>query len=212
MKNTVVLFTAGLLFAGCNLASMRDNFDKDEGKEVLAKAKFDRVLIDSTGELQVYASMNRSDELKNDEACLKFADPYKELYLMVFKESGTDFKAAMENNPELYSQYKNDDTALMAIYSKLVTESASKKLLNGRDSLQESKNLHGMLYRAYAVTGSYKRVPLFYLKGIYKSKRNFYQVVVWTLAGRRNLYEGVMKKMAESLQEENDSGTGPVSQ
>jgi len=194
-----------LLLAGCNLSSLRESFDKDEGKEVLAKAKFDRVLIDSTGELQVYASMNRSDELQNKEAVLRFADPYKELYLLVFKEEAEGFRVAIENNDSLYQRYQKDTSSIMDIYSNLTTGTTAKNLSSGKDSLLASKTLHNMSYRAYAITGTYKKIPLFYLKGIYKSNRYYYQVVVWTLANRRNLYEGVMKKMIESLEEESNS-------
>jgi len=192
----------GLLLAGCNLASMRNDFDKEEGKEVLAKAKFDRVLIDSTGELQVYASMSRSEELKNESAILRFADPYKELYLLVFKDDVTDFKQLVSENDSLYKYYEQDTSSLLSIYSNLTTGNTLTKLSSGRDSLFSSRKLHGMDYRGYAITGSYKNISLFYLKGIYKSSHSFYQVVVWTLGSRRNLYEGVMKKMIESLQEE----------
>ena len=204
MMPALSLFWA-LLLAGCNLASMRSDFDKEEGKKVLAKAKFDRVLIDSTGEMQVYASMNRSDELQNESAILRFADPYKELYLLVFKDDVTDFKQLVSENDSLHRHYQRDTGSLLSIYSNITTGNTLTKLRNGRDSLFSSRKLHGMDYRGYAITGSYKNISLFYLKGIYKSSHSFYQVVVWTLGSRRNLYEGVMKKMIESLQEETNT-------
>ena len=191
-----------LLLAGCNLASMRNDFDKEEGKQVLAKAKFDRVLIDSTGEMQVYASMNRSEELQNESAILRFADPYKELYLLVFKDDVNDFRQLVSENDSLSKYYAKDTSALLSLYSNMTTGATLTKLRGGKDSLFSSRRLHGMDYRGYAITGSYKNISLFYLKGIYKSHHSLYQVVVWTLGSRRNLYEGVMRKMVESLQEE----------
>jgi len=218
MKKTAVItalvaFVSIIFLPGCNLSSLREGFDKEDGKKVLAKAQFDRVFVDSTAELQVYASMNRSDELKNEDATLRFADPYKEIYLLVFKENVADFKTIVESGEETKRQVSKSfswkppppDTSLITIYGELTTGVATKKLENGRDSLLTEKMLHGMQYRAYAMTGSYKKIPLFYLKGVYKSNRYFYQVVVWTLARRRNLYEGVMTKMIESLQEESSS-------
>lgn len=207
-----LLALPALLSAGCNLASMRESFDKEEGKKVLANAKFDRVLIDSTGEIEVYASMNRSQGFKNKDAILSFSDPYKELYLLVMKEDVPAFASALENVEDMQKRLAKyysaglmpPDTALINIYGELTTNASVKKLENGRDSLLSDRKLHGLQYKAYAITGSYKKIPLFYLKGIYKSTRHFYQVVVWTLGSRRNLYEGVMQKMIESLQEESN--------
>ena len=200
-----LILLCGLLQAGCHLASMKESFDKEEGKEVLAKAKFDRVLIDSTGELQVYASMNRSTALKNEDAILRFADPYKELYLLVFKEDAGDFKTVMEDNDDLHGQYRKDTGAALAIYSNLTNQYTVKSMKSGKDSLLSARLLHGMEYRGYAITGVSGKISLFYMKGVYKSARNYYQVVTWTLASRRNLYEGIMQKMVESLQEGNNT-------
>jgi len=206
-KTAVITLLAGLgnmlLLTGCNLSSLREGFDKEDGKKMLAKAQFDRVFVDSTAELQVYASMNRSEELQNADATLRFADPYKEIYLLVFKEEVADFKALVENDGQ--TLVPPPDSLLMAVYGERTTGASIKKLDNGKDSLLTEKTLHGMRYRAYAMTGGYKKISLFYLKGVYQSRRYFYQVVVWTLGSRRNLYEGVMKKMIESLQEESPS-------
>jgi len=199
-----LLALAALLTTGCNLSSMREHFDKEEGKEVLARAKFDRVLIDSTGELQVYASMNRSDELRNKDAILSFADPYKELYLLVFKEDATDVMLTIAQNDTLSRLFHRDTSALLSVYGYMTIGASRRHLTGGSDSLLTARRLNGMDYQGYAVTGSYKHIPLFYLKGIYRSKHYFYQVVVWTLGSRRNLYEGIMQKMAESLREEED--------
>lgn len=200
MKKMLSLMASGLLLAGCNLSSLRNGFDKDEGKEVLAKAKFDRVLVDSTGEMQVYASMNRATSL-SQSATLQFSDPFKELYLIVIKENKSGFEEAVRDYRDQYVPYVKDSSSLIAIYGDFTSTRTAKNMDGGKDSLMSVKNLNGMEYRSYAITGSYQKIPLFYFKGIYKSGRYLYQVVTWTLAERRNLYEGVMKKMVESLVE-----------
>ena len=44
-------------------------------------------------------------------------------------------------------------------------------------------------------------MKIFYQVGFIKGKEQLYQVIVWTQAKRKNLYEGVMRKMIESLEE-----------
>jgi len=200
MKIMLSLLASGLLLAGCNLSSLRNSFDKDEGKEVLSKAKFDRILIDSTGEIQVYASMNRATSL-SPGAALQFSDPFKELYLIVIKESKASFEEALRDYRDQYVPYVKDSSSLISIYGDFTSTRTAKNMDGGKDSLISVKNLNGMEYRSYAITGSYQKIPLFYFKGIYKSGGYLYQVVTWTLADRRNLYEGVMQKMVESLTE-----------
>ena len=200
MRKHIPLFTILIVgLAGCNLSSLRDSFNKDEGKEVLSKAKFDRVLIDSTGEMEVYASMNKTTTL-NTSAILQFADPFKELYMIVIKESKEGFADLVHDYRDQYVPYVKDSSSLLSIYGDFTTVRTAKNMDGGKDSLVGAKTLHGMSYRSYAVTGTYQKIPLFYLKGIYQSDHYLYQVVAWTLGGRRNLYEGVMKKMVESLQ------------
>ena len=189
-----------IALAGCNLSSLRESFNKDEGKEVLAKAKFDRVLIDSTGELEVYASMNKVSP-PNDAAILQFSDPFKELYLLVIREDKDEFSETMSQNRDQYMPYVKDSSSLLSVYGDYTAIRMAKNLQGGKDSLVAAKTVHGLPYRGYAVTGTDQKIPLFYMKGTYQGRHSLYQVIIWTMNSRRNLYEGVMKKMAESLQE-----------
>ncbi len=200
MPKTISLLAFGLLLAGCNLPSFRQDFDKDAGKEVLAKAKFDRILVDSTAEIQVYSSMNRATSLSKS-ATLQFSDPFKELYLVVIRETNASFEEALHEYRDQYVPYVRDSSSLIAIYGDFTSQRTVKTLENGKDSLMSAKKINGMEYRSYAITGSSDKIPIFYYKGVYKSEKYLYQVVSWTLAERRNLYEGVMQKMVESLVE-----------
>jgi hypothetical protein len=201
MKKIFLLIITPLFFISCNLSSFRESFDKDEGKEALAKAKFDRVLIDSTGEIQVYASMNRASTL-TEGAAVQFQDPFKEIYLVVIKENVDEFSSTLKKHPDFYLPYVKDSSSEIAIYGDFTSSRTTKNLDAGKDSILTSKTLNGMAYRLYAIQGNYNKINLFYLKAVFKSDRFYYQVVAWTLLSRRNLYEGIMKKMVESLKED----------
>jgi hypothetical protein len=200
---SLAFFASLLLLAGCQWPALNEHFNEEDGKHVLANAKFDRVLIDSTGELQVYASMNRAEQVQGDTSQeLRFSDPFKEIYLVASKESTDQFINALAANDSLYHRYRADTSSLLAIYGELLNTAASGKLSDSKVSLVTNKTVNGMHYHAYTMTGVYEKMPIFYLNGIYKSEHFFYHVMVWTLASRRELYEGIMKKMAESVQEE----------
>ena len=201
MKKTLPILSLVLLLAGCNLSPFHDNFSKEDGKEALAKAKFKVAPIDSTAQVEVFASMHVTQRLKNNEALLKYADPFKELYLMVFRQSRAGVDSFVAGEKDLLTRYLRDSSSLTAIYGDYVSANDARNLDGGHYNFLHKKNLHGMEFRAYVISGQYKKIPLVYLKGVYKSDHYFYQVIVWTLASRRDLYEGIMAKMIESLQE-----------
>jgi hypothetical protein len=107
-------------------SSFSDEFSLEDGKEVLKKAKFDRVLIDSTGEIQVFASMNKTNELSK-ETDLQFMDTFKELYLMVIKEPIADFDFALELDSATYMKNVKDSSSTFAIYSEFVIHRNDEK-------------------------------------------------------------------------------------
>ena len=181
-------------------SSFRDEFSLDEGKDVLRKAKFDRVLIDSTGEIQVFASMNKTNELSK-ETDLQFMDTFKELYLMVIKEPIADFDFALELDSATYMKNVKDSSSTFAIYSEFVIHRMMRSLTTGTDSMLVRKTIHDMPLRIYSIEGEVKNMKVFYQVGFIKGKEQLYQVIIWTQAKRKNLYDGVMRKMIESVEE-----------
>ena len=190
-----------LLLFSCNMgSSFSDEFSLEDGKQVLKKAKFDRVLIDSTGEMQVFASMNKTDELSK-ETDLQFMDTFKELYLMVIKESIADFEFTLELDSATYMKNVKDSSSTFAIYSEFITHRMKGNLNTATDSMVIKKTSHDMPLRIYSLEGEVKNMKIFYQVGFIKGKEQLYQVIIWTQAKRKNLYEGVMRKMIESLEE-----------
>src|SRR5882757_3851795 len=116
IKSGLLLALTGLLLAGCNLSPFHDNFSKEDGKEALAKAKFNVVTIDSTAQVEVFASMQVSQRIKNKEALIKYADPFKELYIMVFRQSRADVASFVAGEKDLSARYLRDSNSLTAIY------------------------------------------------------------------------------------------------
>jgi hypothetical protein len=63
------------------------------------------------------------------------------------------------------------------------------------------KTIHDMPLRIYSIEGEVKNMKVFYQVGFIKGKEQLYQVIIWTQAKRKNLYDGVMRKMIESVEE-----------
>ncbi|HSC40152.1 MAG TPA: hypothetical protein VLD19_19845 [Chitinophagaceae bacterium] len=206
MKKTVSILALVLLLAGCNLSPFHDNFSKEDGKEVLAKATFKEETIDSMATVEVYASMSPGNRFKRPDALLYYSDPFKELYTLVFRQTRADFNTSILGEKDLLEKSRRDGSSAVGLYGDYVADEDAHRIEDGQYNLLGEKKLHNLNFRSYSITGHLGKMQLFYLVGVYESPHYFHQVVVWTLASRRDLYEGIMTKMIESLRE-NPTGT-----
>ncbi|MBC7904276.1 MAG: hypothetical protein H7Y27_12680 [Gemmatimonadaceae bacterium] len=181
-------------FASCNLPLSNDASNKSLAKEIAEKALFDRVLIDSTAELQIYASMTKTDEL-NDEASVQFADNFKELYLIVIKETE-------ENVTNFLTLDGETDTAS---FLRRYADSMARPLIEGQPkheySIKFTGKNNGMTMLRSDFFARQENIDVYYQMAVHKSADYYYTVITWTLKSRKELYEKVMETMCRSVTE-----------
>lgn len=119
----------------------------------------------------------------NDAADAQFENGVREVYLVVLKETkeeaaGFTFDSYCEVVKENFK--KGAD-------AEIINENHVK--VNSLSSFQ---------FDSFARVEGYE---VFYVAGIFESENNFYQVISWTLKGRKDTYEADLRRIVNSLKE-----------
>ncbi len=152
-----------------------------------------------TYSLEVPASMTKTTTL-NTEASLQYMNGSKELYVIVIDETKAEMQAAIDIDPA-YAVYSND---LQGYYS-LLTENIKNAL--SIDSLPEPKDtkINGLNAKIVEVDGYMENQHIYWKFAFIEGKKQYYQIMAWTLADRKEKHEAAMQDMIASFRETSKS-------
>jgi hypothetical protein len=128
------------------------------------------------------------DESLNSDASLQYSCAAQEMYIIVIVDS----KQALKDAGSAYTLQTYYDFAAKNIQSMVENSNlgkAKKSKINGNASLIGT------------ITGKFKEYDIYYKLTIVESEKNFYQVLIWTLASNKKKYGKDMDTMLKSLKE-----------
>lgn len=168
-----------LLFVVLGCSSFMEGFKKGiEGKPQVMRS------ADGTFQLTVPGNWSRQTDL-NKEASLQAANPREELYVIVIKESKSDFPKS----------------ATIDTVTNLVKDNAREAIINATFTEPLPTLINGNFARQFEVGGNVSSIDAKYLYTIVETQQYYYQVITWTLADRFTKNKTKMRDVSNSFRE-----------
>jgi hypothetical protein len=153
------------------------------------------VVIKDQYKIQVSGSMKPGTEL-NADASLQYQNLYEELYIVVIDESEEGFQEALVNNG-LDSLYDNDLTG----YSDLLLLGITMELKNKSQEAVKDTIINGLEARTTNMEVSIDGFGIYYKLAYLKGAKDFYQIMTWCLADKKEKHGPTMDAMIYSFEE-----------
>ncbi|MGL5890376.1 MAG: hypothetical protein ACRC3B_10850, partial [Bacteroidia bacterium] len=163
MKNITLLLLITLIANSCNL--------NQKEKTVAVKNKYS---------LSLPASFSKQQGLHED-ASLQYGNLIDEFYVIVIDEPKAEFHRVLEENG-LTQSYSSDVNG----YSEILIASYEETFANLSKSDVRDTSISNMPARIISMSGTVDNIDAFYTVSFIEGKDNYYQVMSWTLADRKN--------------------------
>lgn len=180
MRLILPILLACTLFLGCQ-------FEKDFETKTVSASRFS---------LDIPVFLKKSDNL-HDEAALQYQNLIREYYTIVIEEPIEDFQAIID----IEDYYKENFTPDLDGYTKLVRENMLDVIESKEESKVTETKINGMPCRMFEISGKIDGMDIYYAIAYIQGKKNFYQVVNWTLLGNKKKYAATMEKSIMSFKE-----------
>ncbi|CCG52608.1 Hypothetical protein precursor [Flavobacterium indicum GPTSA100-9 = DSM 17447] len=143
--------------------------------------------------LSVPDYMTRTSGL-NDDACLEFQNPVKEVYTIVIEDSKENLKLSEIN-------YEGIDEFYDVVFKDLgVGENYSNRKL-GTPKKKTIGN-YTILYNECSLRDKELELNLYYVMGLVETPTSFYQVMSWTLLENKEKFKKDFENIIFTLKEE----------
>ncbi|MCU0350150.1 MAG: hypothetical protein MUF43_04875 [Flavobacterium sp.] len=169
-----ILLLALLTFYAC---------DTSENTKTVSKKEYS---------LELPGFLSEGNDL-NEEASLQYRNYFKEFYVIVIDESKSEFNNMVTEN-EFLEEYSPDIEG----YSQLIIDNLETTVTFENQTLEDSK-INGLPTKILKFEGKYEDIDVYYQIAFIQSKKNYYQIMSWTLAEKRQDYEPLMDKMMASF-------------
>lgn len=180
MRFILPILIACTLFLGCQ-------FEKDFETKTVSASRFS---------LEIPVFLKKSDNLHN-EAALQYQNQIREYYTIVIEEPIEDFQAIID----IEDFYKENFTPDLDGYTKLVRENMLDVVEVKEESKVSEMQINGMPSRTFDISGKIDGMDIYYAIAYIQGKKNFYQVVSWTLLSNKKKYAPTMEKSILSFKE-----------
>lgn len=158
------------------------------------------IKISGRYQIDLPAHMTKATGL-NDAASLEYQNTVKGLYAIVIDEPQAALEQSIFDN-NLEGIYSNDLNG----YAKLITEGMKNNAaLDSLPSLKFTK-INGLDARTIDVTGKIQNIQAYWKVAFVEGKSHYYQIMVWTLADKRQQFEADMTATINSFKETDRSG------
>ncbi|AXG73540.1 hypothetical protein DVK85_04560 [Flavobacterium arcticum] len=136
----------------------------------------------------------------DNSASLQYQNTLREVYIMVIDEPKSKLEKAIKENA-LEDYYTPD----LDGYAKLLNEGIETRA--SLDSVPQliSKKINGLNAKTATFTGNSQGIDIYWSLAFIEGKNNYYQVMIWTLADKKEQYKETMKAMINSFKETNKS-------
>lgn len=139
--------------------------------------------------------LTENKTLHND-ASLKYANLFKEFYVIVIDESKQEFHDVIDET-ELSEKYNTD----LDGYTSLLIDNMGLAMTGTDISSPEETKINGLDARMSHIQGSVDGIPVYYTFVAIEGKEKYFQILTWTLAEKRDEYQEQMQGIVRSFQE-----------
>jgi hypothetical protein len=172
MKNfTFLFFLLSTLFISCK-------------KETV----FNSVTINDNYSISIPEYLSPSTGM-HQQASAQYENKEKEFYLLVIDESKADMQT-YDLDYDIDTYYKN-----------IVSKPFKDFIQGGKISIPGRQTINGAKALIADIEGEVNHTQIFYKLAVIETPNKFYQVVVWTRADQKEMYEKDMLAIIESLKE-----------
>lgn len=141
-------------------------------------------------------SMLVQSQTLHEEASLQYQNLLQELYVLVLDEPKNEIHQ-MINEEESLSNFTPDFEG----YVKLITENMELRVrLNNVSELKDMK-INGLKAKIQTFESDIEGLTAYYKVGFIEGKKNYYQVMTWTLKSKQDIHEDKMTQMIQSFKE-----------
>jgi hypothetical protein len=132
----------------------------------------------------------------HEEASLQYQNLLQELYVIVLNESKADINQ-MIHEEEALSNFTPDFEG----YVKLVTENMELRVRLENVSELEDLKINGLNAKIQTFETDIEGHTAYYRVGFIEGKKDYYQVMTWTLKSKQDAHEEKMIHMVQSFRE-----------
>ena len=129
----------------------------------------------------------------NDDASLQYQNLFKEFYVVVIDESKAAFEEAIAIN-ELEDLYDPNFEG----YTELLIGSL-EEAVTFKNKKETDTKINGLRAKILAFEGTVEGIDIYYQVAYIDGISNYYQVMVWTLADKKESYEKMMDEMIQTF-------------
>lgn len=130
----------------------------------------------------------------NDDASLQYENGMREFYVVVIDEPRKDFDDMMINNDLGY-------TPDLDGYSQILIDDVRETLHDKNTAKAEKTTINGLEARTTSLTGTVQNLDVYWKVGYIQGKKDYYQVLCWTLTENKDKYDAQMADIIKSFKE-----------
>ncbi|WP_035294134.1 DcrB-related protein [Clostridium sp. KNHs214] len=176
---TLLLSSSLCLLVGCNKSTKQSNTTTkkaEASKKIKSK--------DNICQVTVPDSWKTATNL-NDVANIQVANMSKEKYLITISESKDNFS----------------DSMTLDEYTKIVSQNLSKSVVNSKLSSVKDLTINGQKAKQLELTGEVNKVKAGYIITVVQTKKNFHQIITWTMGKYFDEYKDDYHKIINTFKE-----------
>ena len=177
MKKTALFLFLSSLFVAC---------DSDSTQVVKVDHKYS---------LEIPSSMSENNDL-NEDASLGYQNLFQELYIIVIDENKNEYYDVIKENG-LDEKY----TLNLEGYSNLILKNMTSTMKNPVISDPDLTKINGMDARTVSISGTVDGLDIYWVMSFIEGRKQFYQIMSWTLASKKESHKAKLEKMVRSLKE-----------
>jgi hypothetical protein len=152
------------------------------------------VKIDNRYSLELPPFLEKATDL-HAEASLQYKNELREFYVIVIDEPIAEFNAALGADNELGATGSLDGYAKLGV--AFMQQSAK---FDAAPNLVPAK-INGFPAKTLNVTGKINNIDIYWKEAYIQGKNTYYQVIVWTLANKKEAHENEMQEVINSFKE-----------
>lgn len=157
--------------------------------------EYQTITVDGKYSLDIPKELSTTTEL-HPEASLQYMNVIREFYVMVIDEPVEDFaKAVSENQLENVVELNEEG------YADLVVPAIKDGLSNLEDETPVKTKINGLSAMIHKFSGHINDIDVYYNFCVVQGKKNYYQILIWTMKDQKEKFSPDMEKIMMSFKE-----------
>ncbi len=157
------------------------------------ESKLETQIINNLYSLDIPTDLSATKEL-NKDASLQFQNVLFEKYVVVINEPKDKLTKAYEEANLVFEDN-------LDFYNNLIIDNVSQSVKNFKKKNIQKTKINNLAAILNDVEGEINGIPVYYNFTIIKGKNHYYQLITWTLKGKREEYKEEFQKIINSFKE-----------